>query len=116
MSQTTPPWSPQIHQNAGGSTAQGPQGFHNLMWADQQINVVTDHISARTQDASEFYAWAIGGTVTPGDVVGFDAVLAGQTWQVRYTVQPGDILTSIATKLATIMAGGTTPDGQTQPT
>ena len=60
------PWAPLIHQNLGGTNA-----GHNLMWADQNIDLVgPDHITLLSPDQSVSIATKISGVPAPGETPG----------------------------------------------
>jgi len=99
---TTAPYAVQVHPNAGGSNT-----GHNLMWADQNTDQQADHDALYSYDASLIFNFLIGGTITAGDVVGFDFTVAGTVYQIRYTVITLDNVNNIAAQIAYLIANNT---------
>lgn len=110
-SNTPQAWSAEVHQNGGGSCTGNitSTGAHQLCWSDQNIDLIADHLTTQTQDASMITYVTVGGSATPTDVVGLNWQVASVTYNIRYTVQSGDTTSTIASNLAScINAGGTT--------
>lgn len=94
------PHSPQIHQNGGGTN-----NGDNLCWADQNSDIQADHYALYTYDQTLIFNYIIGGSITGGDILGFDFTLNSIAYPVRYTVQNADTTTTIATALGEAIAG-----------
>jgi hypothetical protein len=100
-------WTTQIHQNTQVGECYGTGSGRVLCASDQNMDLIADHSTVQTQDASMLTEVAVGGTVTAGDVVGLTWTVAGTAYNIRYTVQAGDTASTIAANLAScIDAGG----------
>lgn len=96
------PWTPQIHQNGGGSN-----NGHNLMWADLNSDIQADHYILFSYDASQINSWTVGGSATAGDIVGFTWTVSGVAYNVRYTVKVADTLILVAAGIANAISTNT---------
>jgi hypothetical protein len=102
-------WTTQVHQNTQSGECYGTGSGRVVCASDQNHDLIADHSTIQTQDASLISYMTVGGTVTPGDVVGLTWTVASVVYNIRYTVQAGDTTTTIAANLATcINAGGAT--------
>jgi hypothetical protein len=96
------PWAPQLHQNAGGTNY-----GHMLCWADQNFDLALDRFCIQSGDQSMIIGITIGGSPAAGDTVTANVRLAGVTYPVVYTVQPGETILTVATAFAAALNGGT---------
>jgi hypothetical protein len=100
-------WTTQIHQNTQTGACYGAGASRVLCTSDQNHDLIADHSTIQSQDASLISFVTVGGSATATDVVGLDWRIASVLYQIRYTVQPGDTTSTIATNLAAcINAGG----------
>jgi hypothetical protein len=77
-----------------------------LCASDQNFDLIADHSTIQTQDASLISSVTVGGTITASDVVGLNWTIASLIYNIRYTVQGGDTISTIASNLATCINSG----------